>query len=46
MVPVDQFRVIDAAGVPSYAPQGLDLRTLHIDCDRGSFDAKDAELKP
>jgi hypothetical protein len=46
LVQVDQFMVVDAAGVPSYAPQGLDLRTLHIDCDRGAFDAKDAELKP
>ena len=46
LVQVDQFKVVDGAGVPSYAPQGLDLRTLHIDCDRGSFDAKDAELKP
>lgn len=43
MLPIDQFRVIDAAGVPSYAPQGLELRTLHLECDRGSFDS---ELKP
>jgi hypothetical protein len=35
--------VVDAGGVPSFAPPGLELRTLHVDCDRGSFDA---ELKP
>jgi hypothetical protein len=40
---VDQFMVVDAAGVPSFAPGALELRTLHVECDRGSFDT---ELKP
>jgi hypothetical protein len=43
VLPVDQFMVIDAAGVPSYASPNLELRTLHVECDRGSFDT---ELKP
>jgi len=43
MLPVDQFMVVDAAGVPSYATPSLELRTVHVDCDRGSFDT---ELKP
>jgi hypothetical protein len=43
MVQVDQFNVVDAAGVPSYAPPALEVRSLHVDCDRGSFDK---EFKP
>lgn len=44
VLPVDQFKVDDAAGVPSYAPPGLELKAVHIECDRGSFDTM--ELKP
>jgi hypothetical protein len=40
---VDKFWVVDEAGLPSFAPATLEPRTLHIDCDRGSFDA---EFKP
>jgi hypothetical protein len=40
---VDKFRVVDAAGLPSFAPGTLEPRSLHIECNRGSFDA---EFKP
>ena len=40
---VDKFMVVDAAGLPSFAPRTLEPRSMHIDCDRGSFDT---ELKP
>ena len=42
-LPVEQFSVLDGAGVPTYAPAALELRTVHLECDRGSYDS---ELKP
>jgi hypothetical protein len=38
MPDVRDFMFVDEAGVPNHASESLDLRTLHIDSDRGSFD--------
>ena len=38
LIQVDRFAVFDANGKASYAPKGVPLKTLVIDCDRGHFE--------